>query len=80
MPVRPYGGWVFDLVVVLVPAVQLVARAKSMIGWAVVAGVVLLNVAAIRPLNLEDFGWFAPAMGAVWVIGVASGPRERAGV
>ncbi len=75
----PYGGWIFDLVVLLVPAVQLVARARSMIGWAVVIMMVLLNVAAIRPLNLEDFGWYAPLMGGLWVIGLASGPRERAG-
>lgn len=75
----PYGGWMFDLVVLLVPAVQLVARAKGMIGWAVVAGMVVLNVAAIRPLDLHQFGWYSVAMGVVWVFGLASGPRERAG-
>jgi hypothetical protein len=65
----PYGGWIFDLVVLLVPAVQVVARAK---GWVLTAAVVLMNVTAIRPLNLEDFGWYAPAMGVVWAVGVLS--------
>jgi hypothetical protein len=66
----PYGGWMFDLVVLLVPAVQLVARARGMIGWVVVAGVVLLNVAAIRPLDLHQFGWYAVATGVLWVAGL----------
>ena len=69
----PYGGWIFDLVVLLVPAVQVVARAK---GWVLTAAVVLVNVVAIRPLNLEDFGWYAPAMGVVWAASCLR--RERA--
>jgi hypothetical protein len=72
----PYGGWIFDLVVLLVPAVQVVARAK---GWVLPAALVVVSVAAIRPLNLEDFGWYAPAMGVVWAVSLANGPRERAG-
>ncbi len=75
----PYGGWVFDLVVLLVPAVQLVARARSLIGWAVVAGMVLLNVTAIRPLNLEDFGWYAPLTGGLWVLGMMTGKKAGHG-
>ena len=63
----PYGGWIFDLVVLLVPAVQLVARAKGMIGWTVVAGMVLLNLVAIRPRDLHEFGWYAVMTGVLWV-------------
>ena len=74
----PYGGWIFDLVVLLVPAVQLVARAKGMIGWALVVAMVLLNVAAIRPLDLHQFGWYAVAMGVVWVVGCVSSRRAGA--
>lgn len=70
----PYGGWMFDLVVLLVPTVQLVARARGTTGGAVVAGVVLLNVMAIRPLNLEEFGWYAPLMGLLWLAGQATRP------
>ncbi len=75
----PYGGWMFDLVVLLVPAVQLVARARGMVGRAVVAGVVLLNVIAIRPLNLEDFGWYAVATGVLWVAGMMCGNKAARG-
>jgi hypothetical protein len=69
----PYGGWVFDLVVLLVPAVQLVARGR----WLAVAGVVVLNVTAIRPLNLEDFGWYPVATGVLWLVGVTAQKAAR---
>ena len=62
----PYGGWMFDLVVLLVPAVQMVARGTW---WAVLAAVAL-NAAAIRPLDLHQFGWYAPLLGLAWAAAV----------
>jgi hypothetical protein len=64
----PYGGWIFDLVVLLVPVTQLVCRARGPIGGALVVLTVVLNVAAIRPINLQDFGWYAVVTGLVWVV------------
>ena len=64
----PYGGWVFDLVVLLVPAVQLIARRA----WAAVGLLVGVNLLAIRPLDLHEIGWYAPAVGAVWAVGIYS--------
>jgi hypothetical protein len=35
----------------------------------VVAGMVVLNVVAIRPRDLHEFGWYAVATGVLWVAG-----------
>jgi len=35
-------------------------------------------VAAIRPLDLHQFGWYAVAMGVVWVVGCVSSRRAGA--
>jgi hypothetical protein len=71
-----YGGWVFDLVVLLVPAVQLVARAKGVIGVVTVIALIALNLIYHLPLDLHDIGWFVVATGGLWVASCLR--RERA--
>ena len=66
----PYGGWMFDLVVLLVPTVQLLSRARGLVGWSLVAAAVLVNAVAVQPINLHDFGWYAPILCGLWAAGV----------
>ena len=68
----PYGGWMFDLTVLLVPVIAAGAWvAKTDLGPArmgFAAGFVLLFLGGIRLQKLHDFLWFAPAVALVWVV------------
>jgi hypothetical protein len=68
----PYGGWIFDLPVLLVPVVaavaHLVATGRWVLAGAVVVGQVMINVASFalptvlsRPVGLNEYWWVAPA-------------------
>jgi hypothetical protein len=68
----PYGGWIFDLPVLLVPVMAAVARLVATGRW-VLAGVVIVGQAAInvasfalptvfaRGVGLNEYWWVAPA-------------------
>jgi hypothetical protein len=69
----PYGGWIFDLPVLLVPVVwataRLVAAKRWMPAGAVVAGQAAITTASLalpqvlqRPVGLPEYGWVAPAV------------------
>lgn len=63
----PYGGWVFDLPVLLVPAVWAAARLVRAGRWPL-AAVFVLGQAAVtavsfaRPAGLHEYWWLAPAI------------------
>ena len=67
----PYGGWMFDLTVLLVPVVAGgLAVAKSEVGlvrMGFAAGFAALFLGGIRLQKLHEFLWFAPAVGGLWV-------------
>ncbi len=67
----PYGGWMFDLTVLLVPVVAGgLAVAKSEVGlvrMGFAAGFAALFLGGIRLQKLHEFVWFAPAVGGLWV-------------
>lgn len=68
----PYGGWMFDLTVLLVPVIAgAVAVRYSRIDLArmgFAAGFALLFLAGIQLRKLHEFLWFAPAVGGLWVV------------
>jgi hypothetical protein len=68
----PYGGWMFDLTVLLVPVIAGGARVtKSEVGlvrMGFAAGFVVLFLGGIRLQKLHEFLWFAPAVAALWAI------------
>ena len=68
----PYGGWIFDLPVLLVPVVwaaaRLVRAKKWLLAFALVFGQAAITAMTFslpqalgRPVGLHDFGWVAPA-------------------
>ena len=67
----PYGGWMFDLTMLLVPVVAGgLAVAKSEVGlvrMGFAAGFAVLFLGGIRLQKLHEFLWFAPAVGGLWV-------------
>ena len=75
--VTPYGGWVFDLTVLLVPLVPAAARVVAARRW-VAGGVLLAGHAAITAASLAwagslpGFFWVAPA---VLLLHLAARPR-----
>jgi Glycosyltransferase family 87 len=66
----PYGAWIFDLTVLLVPVIAggvAVARSGPGPVWKTVGGLYLvLFLAGVQPLMLEQFIWFAPAVAGLW--------------
>lgn len=66
----PYGCWPFDLVILLVPVVELAARVSrdgraAVIGWAAAVFVLIDGTALAFNLLVEDYFWFvwmAPAL------------------
>lgn len=68
--VAPYGCWPFDLVILILPVVELAARVTrdgraAVIAWAVAVFVVIDGAALSFNLAVEDYFWFvwmAPAM------------------
>jgi hypothetical protein len=73
MLTTPYGGWIFDLPVLLVPVVwataRLVAAKRWLLAGAVVAGQAAITTVSLalpqilqRPVGLPEYGWVAPAV------------------
>jgi hypothetical protein len=65
----PYGAWIFDLAVLLVPVVAagaLVAKADGFAHRAFGFPFALLFLGGIQPLMLQQFIWFTPAVAALW--------------
>lgn len=79
--VSPYGGWIFDLSVLLVPVVWLAARAVRQNEWGIAgtltAGQLAVLVASQAwVFDLHQFYWVAPAVLAV-CLAAASGVALR---
>jgi hypothetical protein len=77
----PYGGWVFDLPVLLVPVVWAAARLASEKKWALAALVVLVQAGVTaatfaRPGALHDYWWVAPAALLPCLLAVGRAPRS----
>lgn len=67
----PYGTWIFDLTVLLVPVVQAAAAARGVMGLAAAAGLLTASVLTMHPhlvAQLHDTIWFAPAAFGVWLL------------
>ena len=71
----PYGAWIFDLTVLLVPLVRAtgwVARAgRPVPAVALAAGAVGLSLATLHPAlvaGLQDLVWFAPGVLGVYLV------------
>jgi hypothetical protein len=79
----PYGGWMFDLVLLLIPIVHVVTGLSVETGRRVLAGIVgvnlfvLIGMPAIGALALEQYTWFAPLVAVSY--GVAVFALSRAG-
>jgi hypothetical protein len=64
----PYGGWPFDLVLLLVPAVRVAVlrpRLGSLLAHAAINGLALLQL--LRGVEYLGFVWMAPALLAAYV-------------
>jgi uncharacterized protein (DUF983 family) len=74
----PYGGWLFDLVLLLVPvchAAGVIGRTRGtavlnrvLIGVLVVELVILLAVPAVAGLWLEQYAWFTPLVALTYIL------------
>jgi Glycosyltransferase family 87 len=70
----PYGGWLFDLVLLLVPIVHVVLGLSAEAGRRVLAAIVGLNLfvlvgmPAIGALALEQYVWFTPAVAVAYIV------------
>jgi hypothetical protein len=74
-----YGGWIFDLAVLLVPvihgAVRIVNSRRWRLGAALLAALfVILTVSNLFVFGLHEFWWVSPAVLVVWLIATFS-PR-----
>jgi drug/metabolite transporter superfamily protein YnfA len=72
----PYGGWIFDLTVLLVPVTQATAWVVRSRRWLLGAGLAAghLTVTAIPYAcsgALHDYGWVAPAVLALYLVAAA---------
>jgi hypothetical protein len=77
----PYGGWVFDLPVLLVPVVWATARLVASGQWAFVALLVCVQAAATAasfawPGALHGYWWVAPATLAPCLPAIGRGSRS----
>jgi hypothetical protein len=73
----PYGGWIFDLTVLLVPVVQAAVwvahgRRPAAIAILAVGHVAILAVSLIWVYDLDQFWWVAPAVLAIYLFAVAA--------
>ncbi|MDB5306251.1 MAG: hypothetical protein JWO38_453 [Gemmataceae bacterium] len=78
----PYGGWIFDLTVLLVPviraAVWIVSGRRWVAGAVLAAGLlVVTTIPFVRGGGLHDYGWVAPAVLALYL--AAAAVRVRGG-
>lgn len=77
----PYGGWMFDLVVLLVPvthaAAVLTRLGQPFTVWpaAVALGFVIVSLYGFLIRGLEDPLWFTPAAAALYVASLVAGRR-----
>jgi hypothetical protein len=77
----PYGGWIFDLTVLLVPVTQATAWVVRSRRWLLGAGLAAghLLVTAIpyaRGGALHEYGWVAPAVLVLYLVAMI-GARDR---
>jgi hypothetical protein len=69
----PYGGWIFDLPVLLVPVVWCAARLTPPLLAVFLAGQVAINVISFAtPGGLHEYWWVAPAVLALCFLGFAT--------
>lgn len=77
----PYGGWIFDLPVLLVPVVwaaaQFVGAKRFARAGALVVGQSAITVASVaRPGGLHDYWWVAPLVLALCLPALRCAPRS----
>ncbi len=77
----PYGGWLFDLPVLLVPMVWAAARLVRAEQWALAFAFALgqATITAItfaRPAGLHDYWWVAPSMLALCLLAFAGQQKK----
>lgn len=70
--VAPYGGWIFDLAVLLVPLMHAAVRVAESRRWAVGGALLAVLVAITVTANagtfeLHQYSWLAPAVLAVYL-------------
>jgi hypothetical protein len=75
----PYGGWIFDLPVLLVPVLAVVARLVVTRRWwsfgAFLAGQVSVNLVSFAtPGALHAYWWVTPTVLALCLLAVAPTP------
>ena len=78
--VTPYGGWIFDLAVLLVPLVRAAVWVVGSRRWrlALVLAAGLLTITAVpfaRGGGLDDYLWLAPATVGLYLLAAAFGRR-----
>jgi hypothetical protein len=72
----PYGGWLFDLVLLLVPIVHVVLGLSAEAGRRVLAAItgvnifVLVGMPAIGALALEQYVWFTPVVAVAYGVAI----------
>ncbi|MFM8272838.1 MAG: glycosyltransferase family 87 protein, partial [Gemmata sp.] len=87
----PYGGWPFDLPLLLVPVLWALARLARAGAWSRAAALVLgqgaltaatLAVPAVlgRPVALDEYGWAAPAALALCLLALPAPQRQGPGL
>jgi hypothetical protein len=70
----PYGGWIFDLTVLLVPLIALASRLTraSILFSFVVAHLTITAITLAISFSLPGLMWVAPAYLAIWLVARAS--------
>lgn len=75
-----YSGWIFDLVVLLVPVTLAIAkladRGSRGVVYATAVPYMLANAAGLGRMLIWEYIWFAPAMWLLWIV-VDEGCRLR---
>jgi hypothetical protein len=74
----PYGGWIFDLPVLLVPVIAAAARIASplLFGIFLLGQIAITAISFATPGGLHEYGWVAPAVLALCLLGVRRMPVE----
>lgn len=74
----PYGGWIFDLPVLLVPVLAAASLVCSPLVFAVflVGQITITAISFATPGGLHEYGWVAPAVLALCLLGVRRMPVE----
>jgi hypothetical protein len=73
----PYGGWIFDLAVLLVPVMWATVKVVSARAWPLgialdLALLAILAVSNVWVFGLHEFYWVAPAVLVVYLVAVRS--------